>query len=94
MAHSTARRAARGNPISPVKENRSRLKIHIVVSAYIWWAGAIWVFIHINKSKWPSVPLGVGFLLMFVGAVWYVVAKISLRRHNKLYRRKRLLTRR
>jgi threonine/homoserine/homoserine lactone efflux protein len=86
--------AASGNPVSAIKETSSRLKQHILFSAYLWWGGVIWVFVTLKKAKWPSVLLGAGGLLLLVGFVWYSTTKLRLWRHRRLHRRRRLLPRR
>ncbi len=88
----TVRRGTLGKRVSKTGEtsNRLRLRIYVFLSAYCWWAGVIWYIYNIKKAPWPSVPLALGFLLMVIGAVGYAAAKIHLRRHNKLLRRRRL----
>ena len=92
IALPVARRGTPGKRVAKTWESSIRLKfrIYVFLSAYCWWAGVIWFIYNIKKAAWPSVPVIVGLALMLVGAVGYVAAKIRLRRHNKLLRRKRL----
>ena len=94
LALATALRAANDTPGSTIKETGNRLKLQILISAYLWWGGVIWVFVTMKKVRWPPPSSGIGFLLLVVGSTWYFAAKLRLRRHHKLHRKRRILTRR
>lgn len=94
MATVFAKRASNDLSESAIKETGNRLKLQILLSAYLWWGGVIWVFVTMKKLRWPPPASAIGFLLLLVGSIWFFSAKLRLWRHHKLHRRKRILTRR
>ncbi len=94
MAAVSAKRTFNDLSETAIKEAGNRLKLQILMSAYLWWGGVIWVFVTMKKIQWPPPSSAIGFLLLVAGSIWFFSAKLRLWRHHKLHRRKRILTRR
>ena len=83
IALAAAERVAIGTPVSTVQETSKRLKVHILYSALFWWVGVVWVIVAMNAAEGPSASAAVGFLLLFVGAIWYFATKFRIWWHHK-----------
>lgn len=75
--------AAISAPLTTVQETSKQLKLHIILSALLFWGGLLWFFVAASGhqpgqevSPWPALSL-------FVGMVWYLVTKIRIWWHHK-----------
>jgi hypothetical protein len=56
-------------PVSTIEETSKRLKLHIIISALMFWGGIIF-FIAGNQGDTPTTAGILGALSFFAGMVW------------------------
>jgi uncharacterized membrane protein YvbJ len=66
--------AVTGVQLTTVQETSKRLKIHILISALLFWSGIILVFS--EHFRFAGLPI-------FVGFIWYVITKTRIWWHHK-----------
>jgi len=78
--------AAAGVPLMTTQETSKRLKVHILISAVLFWGGLLWMFGSMS-GRTPGAPpttgMSVAPLMMVIGFAWYVVTKSRIWWHHK-----------
>lgn len=84
IAEAAGSRAA-GAPLTTTQETSKRLKVHILISAFMIWGGLGWSVVKIMATTdgTPSSPSAVASLMFMVGFVWYLTTKIRIWWHHK-----------
>ena len=75
---------AAGAQIKTVQETSKKLKLQILISSIMFWAGVIWLIVAINGAKYSSdEPPQVPSFLILIGIVWYITTRFRIWWHHK-----------
>lgn len=66
-----------GVVLTTVQETSKKLKIHILISACLFWGGLILIFTAIGSVR------AIGTLIMFIGMIWYLITRFNIWWHHK-----------
>ena len=81
-----------GTALTTIQETSKRFKIHIIISAILFWGGLIGIFVAISMaakdgagSQTPTYApfLPILSLAIPVGFCWYVITKVRIWWHHK-----------
>ena len=86
IARAAAERVAIGTPLSTIQQASKRLKMHIVVSALLWWLGVIWLIFAIviaSQSTGATPSFNKPCIIIFIATAWYILTKLRIWWHHK-----------
>lgn len=78
---------ATGTQIRTIQETSKRLKVHILISAALFWGSFIFMYAGIsgrteNEPASLFTPM-ISSLMMIAGLIWYIVTKARIWWHHK-----------
>jgi hypothetical protein len=73
---------ATGTPVTTVQETSKQLKIHVLLSSICFWSGLIFGMTSSKQSTDDVAPV-VSVLMIFVGLIWYLFAKVRIWWHHE-----------
>jgi hypothetical protein len=76
--------ATRGvhTPVSTIQETSKQLKLHVLISALLFWVGFIWSIVGASGGV-GDANIALAMLMCITGMVWYLVTKIRVWWHHK-----------
>jgi hypothetical protein len=79
---------AAGAQLRTIQETSKRLKLHILISAVLFWGGLLWMFLAIQGARadeqgFSTLTPMITTLMMLTGFVWYIVTKVRIWWHHK-----------